>query len=110
MLTYFTNKLKEIKQSLERATESVIKHANSGTIDEIKTATARLSSNKYRLEEFSKDACKYLAVVDLIELLNLQLLSIRDCAYVLRYERPITTTERDLLCKISYEFRECKIK
>lgn len=110
MLNYFTNKLKEIHQSLKYKTENVIKSANEGIISNIQNSSRELTFCKMRLEEFSRDAVKELTVNEVIELLNNQLISHRDASYIYQYTKAISTNERDILVRLSYEYKNAKIK
>lgn len=110
MKQYFTNKLKELNRLIKSATNDVVKYAYEGDIKKIQSSLVYLTEKKNRLEEFSRDASKELPINDIIELLKLELLTKRDVAYVLKYDRSVTIQERDILCVISYDFKDIKVK
>lgn len=110
MLTYFTQKLKGIKNDIKRNTSYVIQYANEGDIKKIQDSTKQLQKHNERYSEYSKDASKYLPINELITLLREELIDVRDASYIMQYDRYITVSERDALSSISYQFKSARIK
>lgn len=111
MKTYFKTKLTKLNQDVDRITKQLVQHAMSNDIKELQQCTVYLKSYKERLEEITKDAAEYLPISDIIELLNDKTMNVRDTSYAIKYNRKgITLSERDLLYKIDYSFKDMPIK
>ena len=110
MKQYFEKKLKSIVQDIERTKDNIIKYANELDIKSIIEATDRLKSLTLKQSEFTKDACINLTIVEAIELMNLKLIREYDATSIYQYEKAVTTTERDMLVRVSHRFSLAKIK
>lgn len=110
MKQYFENKLKSIIRDIESAKQNIIKYAQELDIKQIINYTDRLSVLNAKHSEFTKDACLNCTVIEIIEMIGNKLIREYDASYVYKYDKAITTNERDMLTRLSYQFKDAKIK
>lgn len=110
MNKYFTTKLTELVRRIESLKNQIIQKANDLDIKAIISLTEELSivNNSYR--SFTKDAVNNLTVDEIVVLFEAKLIEEYSTEYALKYDRYVTLAERDRLTKLSYKFRDARVK
>lgn len=110
MYKYFQGKLDKLYHRIKQKTNDVISIVNSGTLDQIKHTIVDLNHYKLMQTEFATDAVIELTVEQVITLINAQLITHNQAENVYKYTKAVTIAERDILVKLSYQYRDIKVK
>lgn len=110
MLKYFTDKLTDIVERIKRLEQSIIKDITERPINEVLKQIEKLRDLREQHSLFGKDATLYLSVIEFIALYDKGLIREYDAAYVFQYDKFITLSEREILLRHSYKFKDARVK
>lgn len=110
MKEFIKYKLKSLLETIEKDKERILSYVEKGEYDNLKNCEILLKFNKDNWRNFSKDACMWLSIDDVIELLEAKLIDMYSAEMYFKYTRKLSYDEVQQLSKFSYRFRNLPVK
>jgi hypothetical protein len=119
MKKYFIEKLTGIMRNIDLVERDIIQAATEMDVKKLQKATQSLAEEKELQKAFTKDAVKWCSVEDIVSFRDSpytwrgvarEILCQHTLEYAYKYEKTVTTSERDLLIStFGYHLRSAKI-